>query len=37
MTNEERANWIRRGIILFIAVVIVLGVMFFPKKPAPPP
>ncbi len=37
MTNEERANWIRRGIILFIAVVIVLCVMFFPKKPAPPP
>lgn len=37
MTHEERAVWIRRGIILFIAVAVVLGVMFYPKKQAPPP
>jgi len=32
MTNEERANWIRRGIILFVALVVVLGVWFYPEK-----
>ncbi len=32
MTNEQRANWIRRGIILFVALVVVLGVWFFPEK-----
>lgn len=35
MTHEERAVWIRRGIILFIAVIIVAGVFLYPKKPAP--
>jgi hypothetical protein len=37
MTHEERAVWIRRGIVLFIAIAVVLGVLFYPKKPAPPP
>lgn len=36
MTHEERANWIRRGIILFIAIGVLLGVWFYPeKKPEP--
>ena len=32
MTHEERANWIRRGIILFIAIGVLLGVWFYPEK-----
>jgi hypothetical protein len=35
MTHEERATWIRRGIILFLAILIGGGVWLFPgKKPA---
>ena len=36
MTNEERAAWIRRGIVLFMAIAVVAGVLLFPKK-APKP
>ena len=32
MTHEERANWIRRGIILFIAIGVLLGVWFYPEE-----
>lgn len=32
MTNEERATWIRRGFVLFMAIAVVTGVWFFPKK-----
>lgn len=34
MTHEERATWIRRGFFLFLAIVVVAGVLLFPKKPA---
>lgn len=37
MTHEERATWIRRGFILFIALVIGVSVWLYPKKPVPPP
>ncbi len=33
MTHEERAVWIRRGIILFLAMGVLFGVWFFPEKP----
>jgi len=36
VTNEERATWIRRGFILFLAIMVVLGVLFFPQKPPKP-
>ena len=32
MTHEERAVWIRRGIIVFLALGICLGVLFYPEK-----
>lgn len=32
MTHEERANWIRRGIILSIAIGVLLGVWYYPEK-----
>lgn len=32
MTHEERANWIRRGIILLIAIGIVVGVLLYPER-----
>ncbi len=32
MTNEERAAWIRRGFVLFMAIAVVTGVWLFPKK-----
>jgi hypothetical protein len=38
MTHEERAIWIRRGIILFVSIGVLLGVWLFPeKKPEPKP
>lgn len=30
MTHEERATWIKRGFILFLAIAVVAGVWFFP-------
>ena len=38
MTHEERASWIRRGIILLVSIGVLLGVWLFPeKKPEPKP
>ncbi len=37
MNHEERAAWIRRGIVVFLAVIVVMGVWLFPGKKAPPP
>lgn len=35
MTHEERANWIRRGFLLFLAIAVVAGAWFFPdSKPS---
>ncbi len=36
MTHEERATWIRRGFLLFLAVIVASGAWFYPeKKPKP--
>ena len=32
MTHEERATWIRRGFVLFVAVCVVVGVLLYPSK-----
>lgn len=32
MTHEQRATWIRRGFVLFVAVCVVVGVLLFPNK-----
>ena len=37
MTHEERANWIRRGIILLLAIGVAAGVWFYPERKPPPP
>ncbi|MBC8128363.1 MAG: hypothetical protein H8M99_14575 [Gloeobacteraceae cyanobacterium ES-bin-144] len=34
MNHEERANWIRRGFILFLAVCVGAAVWFYPKPKA---
>ncbi len=36
MNHEERAAWIRRGIIALLAVIVVVGVWLFPEKKPPP-
>lgn len=33
MTHEVRAVWIKRGIIVFLALGVCLGVLFYPEKP----
>lgn len=35
MTHEERATWIRRAIIAFLALVVAAGVWFYPKPQKP--
>jgi hypothetical protein len=36
VTHEERANWIRRGIILLLAIGVAAGVWFYPERKPPP-